>query len=113
MLHIRYDGELTDAGLLEGFAEDLEAMKRHAVRNVIVDLGCISSLSVKSQTNLRLAGSGAFPKGTRLVFVAPCDVQFGMARMFELAAEAALSGEIFVVRSVAEAYAELGIPEEG
>ncbi len=107
VLHVRYSGVLTDKALLEGFQDDLRAMRKHRARSVIVDLTEVPKFSLNSQTNIVLAESGRIPRGVRLIFVAPCDVQFGMARMFELSADEELSESVTVVRSIEEAYAVL------
>jgi len=109
LLYIHYQGVLTDDALLQAFQEDLAAIRSHPVKGVIVDLTDISRFTLQSQTNVALAESASLPSSVRLVFVAPCDIQFGMARMFELSSDVALSSRIRVVRQLAEAYAELGV----
>lgn len=103
LLYVHYDGELTDEALLHGFEEDLKAIRSRHIRRVVVDLADVSRFTLKSETNLRLAERGGFPKDVHLVFVAPCDIQFGMARMFELASDLGVR----VVRTLEEASDEL------
>lgn len=109
LLYIHYDGVLTDRVLLYGFQEDLEAIRRHRAGSVIVDLSDVSGFSMSSETNLVLAESGRVPRDVRLVFVAPCNVQFGMARMFQLSSDTERSDAIRVVRTLTEGYAALDV----
>ena len=107
LLHIRYDGVLTDALLVRGYLEDQDAIKECRPLAVIVDLSQVTKFAVQFETNVCLATGRSFPESLRLVFVAPCDVQFGMARMFEMAADATLGSRVCVVRTSEEAYAAL------
>jgi len=107
LLHIRYDGVLTDALLVSGYLEDQDAIKELAPRAVIIDLSQVTKFAVQFETNVGLAAGPSFPESLRLVFVAPGDVQFGMARMFEIAADATLGSRVSVVRTPEEAYASL------
>lgn len=107
LLHIRYDGVLTDALLVRGYLEDQDAIKEHRPLAVIIDLTRVTKFGVKFETNVALAAGRSFPDSLRLAFVAPCDVQFGMARMFEMAADETLGPRVCVVRTVEEAYTAL------
>ena len=78
---------------------------------MIVDFTPINSIDVSPRTVQGLARSNpAFPPSRPKLIVAPSDHLYGMSRMYQLIGEQIRPG-LQVVRSMAEAYAALGLAQ--
>lgn len=111
LLHIRYDGVLTDDVLMQGYREDQQAIRKYRPTAVILNLSNLRQVDVKTETNLQLAQDPSFPAEVRLVFVAPRDAQLRISRMFKTSATPELAARVQVVRGVSDAYAALRLKE--
>lgn len=110
VLLMRYEGRLTQA-----IAEESgEAIQKYwpttAPNAVIVDFSSVTEFDVPTQFLHRVANQALIvdATGTPVAFVAPAQVAFGLGRMFEIAGESRRK-LVHVVRTMDEAFAELGI----
>jgi hypothetical protein len=112
ILRCRFEGRVTDEGLTNFYGLAGEFVASLDPRGVVVDLSDVSSFEVSVQAICRLAKlPPAMPQTTRpRIIVAVSSQIFGMARMFEFEGETTRPN-LHVVRSLAEAWAILGIRE--
>ena len=113
ILRTRFSGEVDNQELVEFY--------RAAGRNValtapligLTDFSAVTRFDVSAETVRQLAKSApAMPQTERpRIIVAPADRVFGLARIFEIEGEVTRPN-VHVVRTLAEAYAILGIAEE-
>ncbi len=103
ILHVQYAGVLSDRELLEGYLEDRGIIHELRPQKVVIDLSEVTAFTMSAQTNVQLADDLSFPQEVPLVFVAPCEVQFGIARMFEITANPLSHKEVKVVHTLTEA----------
>ncbi len=112
ILWLRFEGEVDDAEFLGTFQQLREWVRAHGEFRVgVTDLGGVTLAGVSSQAVRQLASSvPQLREGFTRVVVAPDDVSFGMSRMFEILGSKH-PYPIEIVRTVAEAYAFLGVEE--
>ena len=108
---VRFEGELTDA-LVRKCYEDAKRLAALKLRGAILDLSAVTSVQVESATMHELASRPPlFNDPMPRFIVAPSDVTFGLARMFQLQGDKTRQA-LQVVRTSAEAYSRLGITAE-
>jgi hypothetical protein len=111
ILRCTMSGHIDDKTLLECRKEAVRHVRQTDPAAAILDLTLISSLQVSPRTVQGLARSEpAFPPSRPKFIVAPSDHLYGMSRMYQLIGER-IRPSLQVVRSLAEAYAALGIAE--
>jgi hypothetical protein len=111
ILAIRFDGWLSDEVLLAFYAAAPRHIESHDVGAGIVDFSGVSGLRVSTDAIDQIAHLPAVFVDTIPRFViAPSELTFGLARMFEMMSEQKSKG-LLVVRSLGEAYAALGVRE--
>ena len=113
ILRCRFSGDVNNDDLIEFY--------RTAGRNVgltrpligLTDFSAVTRFDVTAETVRQLAKAApAMPQMERpRIIVAPADRVFGLARIFEIEGEVTRPN-VHVVRTLAEAYAILGITEE-
>lgn len=109
VLRFAFEGCLTDAELFAGY----EALRVYAASNPpgnsIVDYSGVTQNLLSTQTIQKLSQMpSAIPKGYLRIHVAPSDVIYGLARMFQILTEEQRP-ELRVVRSMKEACDLLGV----
>src|SRR5271170_3472929 len=98
------EGLVTDAILLDFYAELTRYIASHPPSRGILDFSSVTNFEASSGVIRQLAAAApAFPPGQMRVFVVPKDLLFGMARMFQMLGEKTRP-ELHVVRTVEEAY---------
>jgi hypothetical protein len=112
ILQCRFEGRVTDEGLTSFYRQAGEFVASLDPRGGIVDWSEVISFEVSVETIRRLAKlPPAMPQiGHPRIIVAHSSQIFGMARMFEFEGEITRPN-LHVVRSLAEAWAILGIRE--
>ena len=114
-------GRLTDRDLLEAWGDALADPSYDPALDSLVDMSEADSFEVTPEGAQRLADVMVMcakepPPGTRprVALVAPTDVAFGMARMYQsIRASGGAPSEHRVFREMAEARAWLGLEPEG
>jgi hypothetical protein len=117
---VRYasaSGVLTDADVLEGYAGVLADPTYDATLDMVFDCTAVECLAVAPATIKRIAelvalADRAIPPGVhpRAAIVAPADVAFGMARMYQARRESQdAARQYFVCRTMEEARCWLGV----
>jgi len=114
---VRYSvmsGDITGADLLEAYRPAVDALAGDGALKGLVDMRAVRTIDVTSAAIweltqlLRRADGAAAPR--RVAIVAPSDLSFGMARMFEaLAATTGVTTVYHVVRDITEARVWLGL----
>ena len=111
VLRIRFEGELTEDLLWESYKDG----ERHAppdTRGAIFDLSAVTSIQVDAAAMQELANlPPIFNDPIPRFIVAPSDVGFGLARMFQIYGGKTRQA-LHVVRTIAEAYASFEITAE-
>jgi len=113
-------GVLTDADVLEGYAAVLAAPAYDPALDMVFDCSGVEWLAVAPSTIRRIAelvalADRAIPQGVhpRAAIVAPTDVVFGMARMYQARRESQdTPRQYFVCRTMPEARSWLGLTED-
>jgi hypothetical protein len=113
ILRSTFSGRVSDEDLLNHQRVGLLLVTSLDPRFAIIDLSAADPFDVTSDGMRRLAKlPPAMPKMDRpRVVIAPSDLAFGMARIFEVEGEATRPN-LHVVRSVKEAWAILGVKME-
>ena len=110
ILAVRFEAALTDDILCEYYAAAPAVIAPHEVRVGILDLTGLTSFDVSADTIRRLAArQPLIPDPIPRFIVAPSDVAFGMARMFQLSDRS--REMLHIVRSIDEAYLKAGVTE--
>lgn len=120
---VRYasaSGVLTDADVLEGYAAVLADPAYDATLDMVFDCSDVEWVAVAPSTIKQIAelvalADRAIPSGIhpRAAIVAPADVAFGMARMYQARRESQdTPREYFVCRTMAEARGWLGLTDD-
>lgn len=110
MLAVRFT-RVTDEVLRDFFDAAPRHIAENDVRLAIVDMTHASPIEMTADGLRQLARSTPLMSDPMArVVVAPSDVAFGMARLFQLSAPGGRDA-LFVVRSLDEAYQRLKIPE--
>lgn len=109
LLKITFDGELNNRTLMEAVRTVREVSSRLKPKRSVTDFTQVSAIHLDpaelySLTHLR----PTFEEDVVRVIVAPTDVLFGMARMFQMAGSDSRPN-LHVARSLAAAYRTLGI----
>jgi hypothetical protein len=112
ILQCRFEGRVTDEGLTNFYRQAGEFVTSLEPRGGLVDFSDVVSFEVSVQAIRRLAKlPPAMPQPDHpRIIVAVSSQIFGMARMFEFEGEITRPN-LHVVRSLAEAWAILGIRE--
>lgn len=110
VLLMRYDGRLTQAIAEESGAAIQKCWPATPPSAVIVDFSSVTEFAVPTQFLHRVANQVLIvdATGTPVAFVAPAQVAFGLARMFEITGEPRRKF-VHVVRTMDEALAALGL----
>ena len=102
-----YFDEVTEEELSSVGRETPARLQAFSPKAVIIDLTGITNVRVTTRAVRTLAQlPGQLPEGIVSVIVASGDFVYGMARMFEMLKN---SDDLHVVRTVEEAYLELGV----
>ena len=105
----RWEGLITDDILLEGFSAADEFLASLIPCRGLVDFSDVTRFDVSNDTVRRMVDMpGVLGPESLHVIVAPKDLLYGLARMFEILSEKS-HPNIHVVRTVKEAYALLGV----
>jgi len=104
ILRYTWDGNLTDALLLEGDANGRKLLAARPPCRGILDFSRVTRVDASSQTIQRIASKPpAYGPGQTVILVAPEDVVYGLSRMFVAVAESRRP-RVQVVRTMDEAY---------
>lgn len=111
LIYIHYEGVVTDEVLLQRDQQVLEWNASHGYHASITDFSEIAGLNISASAIRKLAerpplSNSELPRVA--VIVASDDFVFGMSRMFEMMG-VGRSDRIHVVRTLEEAYAQLGV----
>jgi hypothetical protein len=108
ILYIRFEGLVTDSVLLSRYQQVREWIADNGQHSSVTDFSDVTSFEVTSQGVDQLASNSPLVSDDFLrIVVAPQDVIFGMARMFEMLGSSTRD-KVYVVRTMAEAYRLLG-----
>ena len=107
VLRLTLSGEMTDQAVMEVWSKGRGVAASFPSCKTIVDLSGLTRLDVSTSAVTKLARSHSPDLPTR-VFVAPKDVVYGMARMFQVLSENTRKN-VHVVRTMNEAYKLLGV----
>ena len=112
ILRCSLSGRVTDAILKEFYGLIVQNAARTDPLSGVTDFSGVTSFEVSPQTLRDLARSApAMPDPSRArVVVAPADLVFGMARMFQIEASDSRPN-LHVVRTMPEAWAILGVKD--
>jgi hypothetical protein len=111
VLFVRFEGVLTDELLLKRYRQALEWNSVHRYESGIADCTGVDSTKLSSGAIRRIADHPpVIPKEIRrtVVLVAPQDVTFGLARMFQVLGSPTRD-TAHVVRTMGEAYQLIGV----
>ena len=111
VLFFRFEGVMTDELLLSRYQQALEWNAVHSYESGITDCTGVDFTKVSARTINRIAENPPLiPKEIRrtIVVVAPEDVAFGFARMFEMLGSQTRD-TTHVVRTLADAYELIGV----
>lgn len=104
IIRVTVHGELTDEGAANLFTTVRKFLASQDVRGGILDLSPVTSLKVSLPTVRSLSKSPPLFKAPQVrVIVAPSDLIFGMARLFQIS-RSEIHSELYVVRTLQEAY---------
>ena len=103
-----YFGEVTDADVARQVSDIRQQAPYGPTYRVITDFTQVTQFNISSSEIRSVAGSESPLAQARRVMVAPSDVAYGTSRMFQTLA-LGTRPNITVVRTLAEAYAALGI----
>lgn len=104
LIRVTFHGELTDDGASDLYWSVHNFLSSHEVRGGILDLSPVTSLAVALDTVRRLAKNPPLFKAPQVrVIVAPGDLIFGMARLFQIS-RSEIHSELYVVHTLDEAY---------
>jgi len=104
-----FDGRLDDATLFEGYAASSAHALSHPGCSGIVDFSSVTHFEVTASAVSRLAHHPPLlPVEAARILVAPQDLVYGMARMFQMKTEQRRPA-LQIVRKMEEAYTLLGI----
>ncbi|MGD0508028.1 MAG: hypothetical protein ABSA27_09540 [Terriglobales bacterium] len=115
ILRVTLEGRLTDTILLDSYVAAAGHVASRPPFRSIVDFSGVTNFEVSSDAMRELAERPpAFPTGYITVLVAPKDLSYGMARMFQMLGEETRPN-LHVVRTMDEAYRLLRVesPEFG
>jgi len=106
---VRFEAWLDD-DVLKAFYQAAPAfLKSREVRAAVVDFSSLSGLKISTDAIHEIAQQPpAFPDTIPRFVVAPSELTFGLARMFEMMSEKKTKG-LLVVRTLAEVHAALGV----
>jgi len=107
VLRLTLSGEMTDAAVMEIWTKGTNVAASFPASRSIIDLSGVTGFGISTQAINLLAKKHSLDLPTR-VFVAPRDVIYGTARMFQVLSERTRKN-MHVVRSMSEAYKVLGI----
>jgi hypothetical protein len=104
MVRVTVHGELTDAVASELYASVHDFLSSNEVRGGILDLSPVTSLAITLDAVRRLAKMPPLFKPPQVrVIVAPGDLVFGMARLFQIS-RSEVHTDLHVVHTLEEAY---------
>lgn len=107
-----YSGDVTDADVVRQVSEIRQQAPYGPAYRVITDFTQVTQFNISSGEIRSVADSESPLAQARRVMVAPSDVAYGTSRMFQSLA-LRTRPNITVVRTLAEAYAALGIDGVG
>jgi hypothetical protein len=109
ILYIRIDGTITDAEALLHYQRVSEWFVAHGHCTSICNFSDVTSFEVSvSKVRQLAADDPPVPEGNLRIIVAPQDLIFGYARMYEISGSNTRDS-VHVVRTLAEAYRKLGV----
>lgn len=104
ILRATVKGEMTDEGGGELYSCVQRFLKSEEVRGGILDLSEVTKLEVSAPAVVRLSKNPPLFGGSEIrVIVAPQDLTYGMARMFQIS-RSEIHGGLHVVHTSQEAY---------
>ena len=108
-LRVTLIGEFKDDNAVELYASVRRFLSSADVRGGILDLSSVTKLSVSTAVVVRLSKNPPlFASPLVRVIVAPQDIVYGMARMFQIS-RSEIHGGLHVVHTLVEAYGILGL----
>lgn len=107
LLRLTLSGELTDDAVMDLWTKGLAVVASFPSCRSIVDVSGVTRHNVSTSLITTMARRHSPDLSTR-VFVAPKDVAYGTARMFQTLSESTRKN-IHVVRTMQEAYKVLGV----
>jgi hypothetical protein len=107
VLRLTLTGEMTDQAVLELWTKGLPIASSRAHASSIVDLSGVTRFNVSRRAIETLAKRQG-PDLPSRIFIAPNDVLYGTARMFQMLSETTRKN-VHVVRTAQDAYNLLGI----
>ena len=109
IIRVTVVGELKDEGAEELYRSVHRFVAEREVRGGILDLSPVTSLTVSPETLRRLSKNPPlFPPEIVRVIVAPGDLIFGMARLFQIS-RSEVHSNLHVVHTLEEAYKVHGL----
>ena len=109
ILRVTVTGELTDVGGEELYSSVQKFIATEEVHGGILDLSLVTKLDISAPAVVRLSKHPPLFEGSQVrVIVAPQDLTYGMARMFQIS-RSEIHGGLHVVHTLSEAYELLGL----
>ncbi len=110
ILLLRFDGQLTEILYVEAYAAAQRHWAATDAQMGIIDFSPVTDIALTNEFLRQLAISEPIGDATKQprVVVAPSDLQFGLARMFQIMGERTRP-LLHVVRTMNEAFATLGV----
>jgi hypothetical protein len=109
ILYIRFDGTITNAEASLYYKRLSEWFAAHGHCSNICDFSAVTSFEVSASKVRQLAANEPLvPDGNLRIIVAPQDLIFGYARMYEISGSNTRD-HVHVVRTLAEAYRLLDV----
>lgn len=108
---ITAEGKVTEAGITDAIARLRAEPNFRPHFSELLDMRGVTGFEVSSEAVRALTQLDLFDPSARRAFVVASDLAFGLARMYSLARGP--HEQLRVFRSVEEARAWLGLPEEG
>jgi hypothetical protein len=107
-----YSGDVTDGDVAQQISEIRKQAPYGSAYRAITDFTGVTQFNISSSEIRSVADTESPLADARRVMVAPSDVAYGTSRMFQMLASRTRPN-ITVVRTLAEAYASLGIDGTG
>jgi hypothetical protein len=104
-----YFGEVTDEELASVGKQTSSLIEAFTPKAAIIDFTQVERVRVSTRLVMTLAElRGQTPEGITTVIVAPGDLMYGLARMFEILKS---DSHLRVVRKIEDAYSALGVAD--
>lgn len=104
VVHVIFDGDLSDAGMTDAYRDIKQFVSEHEIKAGIIDFSAVTDFRLSSDCIRFMAHhSPLFPDPVRRVIVAPEDLMYGLARMYQEVGSKTRKN-LYVARSLSEAF---------